>query len=492
MLDVAFRVDAGPAIGTGHLTRCLTLAGALAGRAARARFLCRDLPPDLRALVTGQGHQLVDLAPGEDDAEQTRRALDDRAWSWIVVDHYALGSEWESAIAGHGRVLAIDDLANRRHACDLLLDQNLVAGAATRYAGLTSGTAGQLLGPRFALLAPVYADLHDRVPPREGPVERVLISFGGFDPDRLTERALAALTEIKPRETHVDVVIADPARRAAIETRYRDENVHPHAYLQTLAPLMARADLAIGASGSTTWERLCLGLPSVIVTFADNQTPIAEELQRRGLARWLGASAAVDEIVFGDALAPIFRHGLDPSWSKACAATVDGRGAARVGAAMDASSETLLQARTVRLDDEALLLEWANDPVTRRNGFAPVPISAETHRAWFRRRLGEADACRFFVVETTDGLPLGQVRFQRDDSRWELHYAVAPAFRSRGLGRPMLAAALDAFRGTCPDARVFGQVQPANQASVRIFEKLGFERQPSAGSHGAVVYERIV
>jgi UDP-2,4-diacetamido-2,4,6-trideoxy-beta-L-altropyranose hydrolase len=498
MDGVAFRVDAGEGIGTGHLVRCLTLADALARRGAPAHFFTRGLSPALRALVETHGHELTPLETGAsggtapDDLAATRRALEQAPWSWIVVDHYDLDRAWEDGVRGFGRVMAIDDLANRPHACDVLLDQNLVAGASSRYAGLIPETCGSLLGPTYALLQPQYAELHDRVPPREGPVERILISFGGFDPDLLTERALDAVLGAGSPEIDIDVVIADEPRAAALERRHPDGRVHVFRRVPTLAPLMARADLAIGAAGSTTWERLCLGLPSLIVTFADNQTPIADELQRRGLARWLGASPDVDAAAFARALEPIVSEGLDPEWSRRSAAEVDGRGTLRVCDLMTASSATNLRVRPVAADDESLLLEWANDPVTRRSAFAPEPISSATHHAWFHGRLRELDTCRFYIVETDAGMPIGQVRFQQHEGRWELHYAVAPAFRSRGLGGRVLDAALRAFRNSGAAATVFGQVQLANERSRRIFEGLGFRKLAASGTSGSVVYERTL
>jgi UDP-2,4-diacetamido-2,4,6-trideoxy-beta-L-altropyranose hydrolase len=499
-ISVALRVDADERIGTGHLIRCLTLADALARHGARAHFISRGLAPRLCALVAERGHQLTTLeacdsagCAEEDDAAQTLRALGAQAWSWIVVDHYELGQPWEQRVRTLGRVLAIDDLANRPHACDLLLDQNLVSAISTRYAGLVPEACGVLLGPTYALLDPLYADLHDRVPPREGAIERVLISFGGFDPDFLTERALEALIDVKRPEVEVDVVMADEIRAAEIERRSRaDQHIHVHRHLATLAPLMVGADLAIGAAGSTTWERLCLGLPTLVVTFADNQTPIAEELQRRGLARWLGHSHDVDTSTFAGALEPLLHDELDVDWSRRCAAAVAGRGTSRVCAALTVSPATGLTVRLARVEDEALLLDWANDPVTRRNAFSPGPIPAATHHAWFRNRLREVDACHFYIVEAQDGMPVGQVRFQRHEVRWELHYAVSPVFRARGLGKRVLNASLGALREACGQTTVFGQVNPTNERSCRIFEGLGFEKLATTGTAGSVVYERTL
>src|SRR5262249_33305587 len=147
-------------------------------------------------------------------------------------------------------------------------------------------------------------------------------------------------------------------------------NIHVHSDLPSLAPLMARADLAIGACGSTSWERLCLGLPTLAVSLAENQRPLAEELDRRGLVRWVGHGDSADEAAIGAALGGILELGLDPDWSSRCSAIVDGKGLARVCAALTVTSSTRLRVRDVASSDEALLLAWANDPLARTNAFS--------------------------------------------------------------------------------------------------------------------------
>src|SRR5690606_32001299 len=190
-MKVALRTDASMRIGTGHLMRCLTLADALRDAGARTRFVCRALPHGLREVVIGRGHELVELpsvcgstagggdgrgAPvasphtalehadwlgttQEEDAAATCDALDDGAvWDWLAVDHYAIDARWETRLrTAARRILAIDDLADRRHDCDALLDQNLHAGMHARYDGLVPDACVRLVGPRHALLRPEFA-----------------------------------------------------------------------------------------------------------------------------------------------------------------------------------------------------------------------------------------------------------------------------------------------------------------------------------------------
>ena len=311
VLQIVFRTDASPTIGTGHVMRCLTLAGALVEKGAEVSFICREHAGHLCDLIEAQGFRVYRLPAPDSDFEAGRTPAH-AAWlgatwqedagqtgaviktlgarpDWLVVDHYALDSRWERALRPLvGRIFVIDDIADRDHDCDLLLDQNLFADMQTRYADKVPADCRLLLGPEYALLQPIYAELHDRIPPREGPIRRILISFGGADRDNLTGRALVAFLGLNRPDIDVDVVISGSSPyaseiRALVAGR---TNIHLHSNLPTLAPLMTRADLAIGAAGITSWERLCLGLPALVVTLAENQRPFAEELQPLWLVRW--------------------------------------------------------------------------------------------------------------------------------------------------------------------------------------------------------------
>src|SRR5262245_35818927 len=330
MRSVIVRADASATIGTGHVVRCVTLAEALRRRGRSVSFVCREQRGHLCDLIEERGfavHRLRDhrghAAGWEDDAEQTCAAISGSGEKpeWLVVDQYALDGKWEGALRESvGRIMVIDDLADRGHDCDLLLDQNLVEQMHRRYLGRVPQACTTLLGPEYALLQPAYAELHGRVRPREGSIRRILIFFGGSDADHLISLSLSAFLSLNRTNIQVDVVMGsessstDSVRQQAAT----HPNGHLHGKMPTLAPLMGGADLAIGAGGATTWERLCLGLPSLVVTLAENQRPIAEALSRRGLIRWLGHMDNVTETAIATALEELIRQGLDRDWSERC------------------------------------------------------------------------------------------------------------------------------------------------------------------------------
>lgn len=316
-MQVAFRADASLQMGTGHVMRCLTLADALREGGASCSFVCRPHPGHLLTLIAQRGHQALalpelkeDAEPNQNgtahghwlgtdwavDAQDTRQALSAQTGGqpvdWLVVDHYALDFRWEEALRSQAkRIMVIDDLADRPHACELLLDQNWYGDTNdARYDRLISLSANRLLGPRFALLNPAYSQLRAVLPQRDGIVRRVLVFLGGSDPTNLTASVIKAMMVPDIQELALDVVVGvnhpDPTLIAALV----GERPHTvlHQNLPSLAGLMARADLMIGAGGSTTWERMCLGLPSLVIGVADNQLPTNQALHSAGYVNFLG------------------------------------------------------------------------------------------------------------------------------------------------------------------------------------------------------------
>jgi UDP-2,4-diacetamido-2,4,6-trideoxy-beta-L-altropyranose hydrolase len=499
-MNVVFRTDASSIAGTGHVMRCLTLAKALRERGAEVSFVCREHAVHLGALIREMGFvvHLLDGCDGLDaageaslahadwlgatsgrDAAQTLAVVEAMGAKpdWLIIDHYGIDEHWEKRLRpAVGRIMVIDDLADRQHDCDVLLDQNLVARMETRYRARVPAACKQLLGPCYALLQPDYAARHKHVIPRKGAVRRILIYFGGADVDNLAGRSLDAFLRLGREDIDVDIVVGNGKHAEAIRRQAGDQpNIHLHGRLATLAPLIEAASLGIGAGGSTSWERLCLGLPSIVIALADNQVPIAAELGKRGLACLLGFHQYIDETAITSKLAEIIGDGLNEHWSQRCLSVVDGRGVQRVCAALSSTGGTALRNRLATAVDEGLLLEWANDPATRRNALVPGKIDPATHHQWFESRLNNTDGCRIYIAETAGKVAAGQIRFERCEGGWEVHYALAPGFRGLGLGRQMLEQALAAFADEVGDVLIIGRVKGDNRASLRIFESLGFD-----------------
>jgi UDP-2,4-diacetamido-2,4,6-trideoxy-beta-L-altropyranose hydrolase len=309
---VVFRVDALPFMGVGHLSRCLALAHALRVLDAQVHFICRDGENNVNWLVGQQGFDLHRLPAGEmpldptntkqwlggsedADAQTTFEIIRDLGGAdWLVVDHYALDADWEERLRPIcRRILVIDDLADRFHDCDLLLDQNLRDG--NPYRIRLPAAAQILLGPRYALLREEFRVAHPTVRPRSGRISRVMVFFGGSDPTGETFKALEALRMLNTTGLHIDVVVgASNPERVRVEALCCTlPGVVYHCQVDNMAYLMSQADLAIGAAGASSWERLAVGLPAIVVAVADNQLGIMQQLHESELAIGLGSAKDV-------------------------------------------------------------------------------------------------------------------------------------------------------------------------------------------------------
>ena len=353
----AFRADASIRIGSGHVMRCLTLADSLRARGHKSRFLVRPHDGHLAAHIRQRGHAVVLLpvggtardeadpagpphaewlgGPWTEDATVSLAALNKTAPDWLVVDHYALDARWEALLAAAcGRLMVIDDLADRPHACDMLLDQSL-GRHAEEYAALLPADCVTLIGQRFALLRPEFQALRAAsLARRESPMLRnILVSMGGVDKDDATSAMLAGIEAASlPDGVAVTVVNGrdapwlDKVRRRAAGMRLPTEVL---VGVRNMAEHMMQADLAIGAAGGTAWERCCLGLPSIVVVLAENQRPGAEALARAGAAWVIDDIAEVPRALPGLLTAAAGPAPLAQTTRRAAAIT-DGRGAERV------------------------------------------------------------------------------------------------------------------------------------------------------------------
>jgi UDP-2,4-diacetamido-2,4,6-trideoxy-beta-L-altropyranose hydrolase len=349
---IAFRADATSQIGMGHFMRCLTLASELKQRGAHIRFVSRGLPLHLRDSLAEMGMEFValdsdgaqfsadDLAHANwlgvsqaQDAQSAVQALSGRLWDWIVVDHYALDVRWENALRGTAKkIMVIDDIADREHDCDLLLDQNFYADMQTRYTGKVPSYCKLLLGPNYALLRDEFKKLREQVKPRTGVVNRVLVFLGGVDADNYTGQAIEALSGIDARDIHVDVVIgAQHPCRIRVEEACAERGYHCHVQTNRMAELMATADLAIGAGGSASWERCCLGVPALLVALAKNQIEIAQALDAFGACVYIGTKETVNSLTFQNEIENLLgNQGRLEMISRQAFSLVDGVGVNRV------------------------------------------------------------------------------------------------------------------------------------------------------------------
>lgn len=502
-MNIVFRVDASIAIGTGHVMRCRTLAAALKKHGANIQFITRAHPGHLEDMLAHDGFT-VTLLPQppcienkgddyatwlgvsqQDDAEQTIAVLKNQQCDWLIVDHYGLDRVWETQLQSHTRkLMVIDDLANRSHECDMLLDQNYAVGGQERYLAWMPAHCQLLLGPRYALLRPEYAQYRKTMASRTGDVKRLFVFMGGADNSNITGKVLAALNTSQLEHLEVNIVIGPSfIHKAEVTAQARARlNTHIHGPRPHLADLMAEADLAVGAGGGTTWERLCMGLPSLVLSIAENQVPACEALASSGLIRYLGDAhkldaAAIESSLLEALAAPDQLHALGTGNQ----ALVDGRGADRVAEALVPTPTANLTLRAANSNDALTYFSWVNDPTVRASAIHSEPIDIATHLKWFDRRLSDENTY-LYVLEASN-LPVGQVRFERQGTEATIDYSLDALVRGRGWATQLLKLGIAALNAKHP-ALLCAAVKPENIASAATFIRLGFVEQVIARSDG--------
>lgn len=358
-ITVAFRTDASFTIGSGHVFRCLTLADALKAKGANCHFLCREYPGHLVDVIRYRGHAATVISTRTEDrsgSDHTVPKAQDYAWEidarqslavmenlrpdWLIVDHYDIDGRWEEAIRMDGcKIMVIDDLADRKHFCHLLLDQNL-GRSADDYRPLVAKHCTVLTGPHFALIRSEFSELREWSLHRRQqsqPVQHLLISMGGVDVPNATCNVLQALKRCcLPADCRITVVMGLKAQWTNHVRAIAKNMPWPTEVLvnvEDMAARMGSSDLAIGAAGSTSWERCCMGLPTILIVLAQNQEPGAKALEAAGAAHLLGRVSDI-----GAKLPLVFKKllttGTLSAMSTSASATTDGQGAKRVLDAM--------------------------------------------------------------------------------------------------------------------------------------------------------------
>jgi UDP-2,4-diacetamido-2,4,6-trideoxy-beta-L-altropyranose hydrolase len=472
------RADANVAMGTGHVMRCLALAQAWHDSGGLAVFAMAETTPSLYRRLQQEGIEVESIsvsAGTADDAEQTSRIASQKKSDWIVVDGYQFGSACQTAIKMAGfKLLFLDDYGHADHySADLVLNQN-VSASASLYERREPHTR-LLLGPKYCLLRREFNQWSDRRREITPVAHRLLVTMGGSDPDNFTERAAEALNSIDDPKLEATIVIGGSnARDIPMQRTFsRSAKIDFRRDVSNMAELMAHADFAVSAAGTTCWEMCRLGLPALLIDLADNQTPLARELHRRGCAIHLGPPEEVSVQRLAEQIQRLRRsQGDRQTMSSHCRALVDGEGARRVVAILRGVRFRL---RPPHESDSRLLWEWANDPEVRAASFSPAPIPWETHEAWFNKKL--RSGCHILIAEDEEGTPFGQIRFdQRSDGDLEIDVSIARAWRGRGLGAEIIREAIGVILNTNFPSRFHAFVKPGNAASATAFEASGFKR----------------
>ena len=417
-------------------------------------------------------------ATQEKDADQTAEALKAVGYfDWLIVDHYALDVKWETAMRAYAEgIMVIDDLADRKHDCDLLLDQNLHRDMESRYEKLVSPRCKKLLGPKYALLRPEFEEARKNLRTRNGGVKRIFVFFGGIDPTNETGKALRAIQQLNRADIAIDVVVGatNPHQESIASLCAQLPEARLYRQIDNMAELMASADLSIGAGGGTMWERCCLGLPAIVMSIASNQQSGCEAVASSGGILYLGEARSVGiELLEGALRVTLSSPGLVASMSKVGASLVDGQGGGRVAKRLMKPSVVLRQAQ---LADCEPIFNWRNAKETRRFSIGTNPITFDEHVIWFRKALENPD-CQILLGES-DGDAVGVLRFDREEKCAAISVYLVPGNYGKGIGPQLIEQGTWWVKQNWQDIEsIEATILAENAASVSAFLEAGYKNK---------------
>ncbi|MCP4933879.1 MAG: UDP-2,4-diacetamido-2,4,6-trideoxy-beta-L-altropyranose hydrolase [bacterium] len=486
MLCAVFRADASMQIGGGHIMRCLTLANFLADHGWTCCFAVGPDTLQTMPTLSTSNHDIYQLQDcSADHAEEEAASIGAKYpdIDLLVVDHYQRDAIFETAMRPYSRkILVIDDIPKRLHDCDVLLDQTFGRQPAD-YEGITPPSACFLMGTDYALLRPEFKALRAKALERRQvskEIKRLLVSLGASDPHKVTNMCLEAVKQTG-MNVEIDVVVGngDPdAMGLTVLAEQMTQTVIFHGFEADMADLMVNADLAIGAAGSTSWERCCLGLPTLMIVTADNQLTIANQLGQAGAAIVLPRAEKLTPDDIAHRLTNVNKGEALPEMSARAAETCDGLGASRAFLAIlqcNLVGEVSLQATT--MNDAKNHLEWQSHPDTRkyfRNNAVP---SKKQHMQWMTNRLARHEHVLLNIVDATGNCGVLRLDpFPKQDGTHtdmlEISILIAPHARGRGLASRALELSNRIFSGD----HIIAEIHPDNKASWLTFQRAGFRK----------------
>ncbi len=439
--------------------------------------------PSVRGRLESEGFEvkILNCIPGSvDDAKQTVEASKEVSASWIVLDGYHFDAAYQRSIKEQGKkLLLIDDNGCASHYyADIVLNQNIYASE--KLYSKREHYTSLLLGTRYALLREeflVWQGWKRKIPEF---AQNILVTLGGSDPENVTRKVYDAILQLELNRLNVVIIVAN--------NRYSDQmkcliekskvNIELKSNVEKMSDLMAWADIAISAGGTSTWELAFMGLPMITIAIADNQCQIVEELSKARAAVNAGWHKDITPSMIAENISELI---CDPKkrseMSQRAQTLVDGNGADRVlkalRSAMSSQAIDSVQLRRVQEGDEFFLWNLANDPDVRSASFSTKMIPWEDHIRWFRKQLNDP-SCIFFIA-TCENKSVGQVRFEIKDEEATISVSVKKEYRKRNFGSDIIRISTQKIFDSTKIKKVHGYVKIDNTASVLAFQKANYK-----------------
>ena len=469
---IVFRVDGDANLGLGHVMRCLTLAKVFNQAGFEILFICSQASVAANSYVVDCNFQVEYISQGdeEDDAKQCLGILQDKNVYLLVVDHYQLGSHWERLLGESAtKLMVIDDLADRNHCCHLLLDSSY-GRIKKEYTQFTNPECKLLLASDYCLLRDEFRRLSGQAKQKRKntkKINNILINFGATDHKCLTVKCIDIIQKLQFKG-EINILISSTCRW--IDQLEKLSGIFPNLTLhidsKSVADLMLNADLAIGSVGTSSWERCCLGLPTIGIVVANNQKNIASQLARLSVME-LTTIDDLNKSLLDYVISFDIKKWQD--MSSAAFMVCDGLGAQRVkNTVLDSHPEIFLQ--TMEQQDSAILFSWQCEPGNRKySGIALAP-NIDEHRAWYASSLGEPSRRMWLVI--FNGEKCGYVRLDVQDNSEEVSVLISQQYRKLGLAH----SAISELKKLCLFGVLDAQVSTDNRASISLFKSLGFKQ----------------
>lgn len=528
MKSFLFRCDSSSDLGSGHVKRCLNLAGELSYLGANVIFACRDFEKNIISSIE-EKYKVINLPrflsydegkyQDERDliqinnkvvASSAHQILDSNTLvnnllhhgmptlEWLIVDHYSFDYIWHSNFRDQYqslyqqtiKVLSLEDFANKSIACDAVLDQNYNGNdSCSRYSGLLLRKCVELYGPHYALLGPEYRNTANSTK-SNSKLKKCLVFFGGSDKSNFTQKAIKALSSPEFRSIDFNIIIGKQNCDAKMLTEMcvNKANISICPPVNSLYEMIQNSDFAIGAGGTTTWERACLNLPSIVVSLSTNQYYGSKKLAEDSFIYFLGKQENVAPEQISHAISGFINNKvfLNPT-----NLLTDSFGALRVAHYLLPTSNLLL---FIRVKDKhvSTLFNWSNDSDVRQNSFTPNLISPQDHIQWLAEGLLDSNRIHYIGVDSFSLCPVGQIRFDLDKKKLfaEIDISVDKIFRGKGYSSQLLD------RGIQRVLRIWGhsmhfraRILYSNFKSQSVFQKCGFKEVKKYKKYSVWVYE---
>jgi UDP-2,4-diacetamido-2,4,6-trideoxy-beta-L-altropyranose hydrolase len=475
---VLLRADAGPEIGSGHAIRCLALKQAWEDAGGHATLASVAPAPGISLPLNDAEIFFLGVEPGShDDAIETISFARRIGATWLVVDGYRFGADYQQTIKDSGlRLLFIDDYGHAEKYCaDIVLNQN--AGAREGLYANREASTRLLLGPEYVLLRRQFRRWRNNNREIPAIAKHVLVTTGGGDSSNVTLGIIAALQQTDVKGLEAIVVVGDVNQhRDEIENAIRGSHVPltlKHS-VANMAELMAWADVAISGAGSTCWELAFMGLPNIALVLSDNQEAVAENVNALGVSLNLGRYSDIQPGTLSQELSRLITSpALRKEMSDRGRAFIDGNGASRVVRTMQRGNLTL---RRATMDDCSLIWRWASAAEVRAVSFSSGAISWPEHVDWFTRKLAEP-SCFMFIAMDNEDQSVGHVRFDlKNESEAQIGIIIDQSKRGLGYGSLLIDGSVVELFRTTSVRKITAFIKPENQASLKAFERAGFRR----------------